>query len=135
MPTKSGVFSVFPQLPRASFAFRRSSAHGLRSSYTARPPPPVILPAARFALGGAFAPGFALRARAAACRRRTVPVPVSGLRLDLKRPHVAHRAIRLRSWFTALVLVYLTRFRRDHVNGDAARKQLVRRGRATIVGK
>ena len=40
-------------------------------SYTARPPPPVILPGAAFALlclAGAFAPGFALRARAAACR-------------------------------------------------------------------
>ena len=36
---------------------------------TARPPPPVILPGAAFAalcLAGAFAPGFALRARAAA---------------------------------------------------------------------
>jgi hypothetical protein len=37
-------------------------------NYTTRPPPPVILPAAAIAslcLGGAFAPGFALRARTA----------------------------------------------------------------------
>ena len=42
----------------------------VRFSYTARPPPPVILPGAAFALlclAGAFAPCFALRARAAAC--------------------------------------------------------------------
>ena len=40
-------------------------------NYTARPPPPVVLPGAAFALlclAGAFAPGFALRTRAAACR-------------------------------------------------------------------
>ena len=44
-------------------------AGGFGLSYTARPPPPVILPAAAVAslcLGGAFAPGFALRARATA---------------------------------------------------------------------
>jgi len=38
--------------------------------YTARPPPPVILPGAAGAshcLAGAFAPGFAVPARAAAC--------------------------------------------------------------------
>ena len=42
----------------------------VRFSYTARPPPPVILPGAAFALlclAGAFAPGFAVPARAAAC--------------------------------------------------------------------
>ena len=42
----------------------------VRFSYTARPPPPVILPGAAFALlclAGAFAPCFAVPARAAAC--------------------------------------------------------------------
>jgi hypothetical protein len=54
-----------------------------QSSYTARPPPPVVLPAAPGALlglGGAFAPGFALRARATAHVLAAVPAKPRGKR-------------------------------------------------------
>jgi len=50
-----------------------------------RPPPPVILPGAAFAslcLAGAFAPGFALRARAAACFW-TAPVIVTAIEIGI----------------------------------------------------
>ncbi len=57
----------------------------VRFSYTARPPPPVILPGAAFAalcLAGAKAPGFAVPARAAACflGRLLVLSPYGGAR-------------------------------------------------------
>ena len=57
------------------------------------------------------------------------------LGLPLKRSHVAHRAVRLRSWFTALVLIQFAVDYRNVVDGNAVSTKRVGHGRATVIGK
>ena len=67
--TLTPTMSLWLSLPRMWWGVVDECGGGFGLITPPRPPPPVVLPAAAFAslcLGGAFAPGFALRARATA---------------------------------------------------------------------